>query len=102
MALKKQIELENGIVVNYHRIVSINKITNNCNIIEVASYTSEKQREKEKKYYNSEKENKEMNVFIDTTYVENQYNENETIEDTYKYLKTLDKYKDAEDVWEEE
>ena len=101
MALKKQIELENGIVVNYHRIVSINKITNNCNIIEVASYTSEKQREKEKEYYNSEKENKEMNVFIDTTYVENQYNENETIEDTYKYLKTLDKYKDAEDVWEE-
>ena len=69
MALKKQIELENGIVVNYHRIVSINKITNNCNIIEVASYTSEKQREKEKKYYNSEKENKEMNVIIDTTYL---------------------------------
>ena len=47
MALKKEIELENGITTNYHRIVSINKITNNCNIIEVASYTSEKQREKE-------------------------------------------------------
>ena len=40
MALKKEIELENGIIVNYHRIVSINKITNDCNIIEVASYTS--------------------------------------------------------------
>ena len=27
MALKKEIELENGITTNYHRIVSINKIT---------------------------------------------------------------------------
>ena len=26
MALKKEIELENGITTNYHRIVSINKI----------------------------------------------------------------------------
>ena len=43
MALKKQVELYNGIITNYHRIVSINKITNNCNIIEVASYISEQQ-----------------------------------------------------------
>ena len=28
MGLKKQIELENGIMLNYHRINSINKITN--------------------------------------------------------------------------
>ena len=33
MGLKKQIELDNGIVTNYHRIVSINKITNNSIII---------------------------------------------------------------------
>lgn len=98
MALKKEIELENGIILNYHRITSINKITNNYNIVEISSYTSEKQREKEIEYYKSEDEDKTMNVFIDTTYVNMEYNENITIEEIYEYLKTLDKFKDAEDI----
>lgn len=100
MAIKKEIELENGIIVNYHRIVSINKITNNCNIIEVASYTSEKQRNKEKEYYESIEEDKRMNVFIETEYIQKEYSENETIEECYEYLKKIDKFKDAEDVLE--
>lgn len=102
MALKKEIELENGITTNYHRIVSINKITNNCNIIEVASYTSEKQREKEKEYYSSTDENKNMNVFIETSFIQKEYSENETIEECYDYLKTLEQFKDAENVLEVE
>ena len=95
MALSKQIELENGIVVNYHRIVSINKITNNSNVIEVASYTSKEKREEEKEYYESTEVNKQMNVFIDTTYIEKEYKEDETIQGVYDYLKTTDKFKDA-------
>lgn len=98
MALSKQIELENGITVNYHRIVSINKVTNTSNIIEVGSYTSQEKREEEKDYYNSEEANKSMNVFIDTTFINKEYEENETIEDVYNYLKTTDKFKDAEDA----
>ena len=98
MAIKKEIELENGIIVNYHRIVSINKITNNCNIIEVASYTSEKQRNKEKEYYESIEQDKRMNVFIETEYIQKEYSENETIEECYEYLKKIDKFKDAEDA----
>lgn len=98
MAIKKEIELKNGIIVNYHRIVSINKITNNCNIIEVASYTSEKQRNKEKEYYESIEEDKRMNVFIETEYIKKEYSENETIEECYEYLKKIDKFKDAEDA----
>ena len=98
MALQKEIVLDNGIKVNYHRIVSINKITNNSNIIEVASYTTKTKRDEEINYYNSEEENKEMNVYIDTTYINKEYSETETIEDTYSYLKTLDKFKDAEDI----
>lgn len=98
MAIKKEIELDNGIIVNYHRIVSINKITNSYNIIEVASYTSENQREKEKEYYRSTDEDKQMNVFIETDYIQKEYSENETIEECYEYLKTLDKFKDAIDV----
>lgn len=97
MGLLKAIELENGIVVNYHRIVSINKITNNSNIIEVASYTSKEKREEEKTYYESKEENKQLNVFIDTTYLEKEYEENETIQEVYDYLKTTEKFKDAED-----
>ena len=49
MALKKEIELENGIILNYHRITSLNKVTNIMNRIEVNSYISESQRDKEKK-----------------------------------------------------
>ena len=97
MAIRKQIELENGIIVNYHRIVSINKITNEANIIEVASYTNKEKRQEEINYYSNNEEEKTMNVFIDTTYVNKEYNENETIEEVYTYLKTLDKYKNAED-----
>lgn len=93
MALKKQIELENGIIINYHRIVSINKITNKSIIIEVASYTSEEKRQEE-----IEKEGQEMNIFIDTTYLDKEYNETDTIEDLYNWLKTTEKFKDAEDA----
>ena len=44
MALIKEIELNNGVKVNYHRIVSVNNITNHVSIIEVASYTSKEKR----------------------------------------------------------
>ena len=98
MALQKEIELESGIVVTYHRITSFNKITNVSNIIEVSSYTTEGKRKDEKEYYNSEKEDKAMDIFIETEYINKEYDENETIKDAYDYLKTLDKYKNSEDV----
>ena len=95
MALKKKIELENGVIVNYHRIVSLNKVTNNSNIIEVASYTSEEKRQEE---IEAIKNNQEINIFIHTNYINKEYNENETIEDVYKYLKTTEQFRDAEDA----
>ena len=95
MAIKKQIELDNGVTVNYHRIVSINKITNIANVIEIASYTNDEKREEEKTAITNATP---MNVFIDTLYINGVYNETSTIEDTYNYLKTLDKFKDAEDA----
>ena len=101
MALKKEIELENGIIVNYHRIVSLSKITNQLNIIEVASYTSKEKREEEKEAIKKGQEAGEAistNIFIDTTYINKEYSEDEIIEDAYEYLKTTDKYRDAEDI----
>ena len=94
MALKKEIELDNGVTVNYHRIVSINKITNVSNIIEVASYTNEQKREEEKEAIEN---GTEMNVFINTQYINAEYDETCTIENTYEYLKTLEQFEDAED-----
>ena len=98
MALQKQIVLENGIVTNYHRIVSINKITNNSTIVEIASYISKEQRDKEIAYYKSEAEDKQMNVFIDTAYMSVDYDENKNIQDLYNYLKSTEKFKDAKDI----
>ena len=94
MGLKKQIELDNGVITIYHRIVSINKITNVANIIEIASYTNEQKREEEKEAIEN---GTEMNVFINTQYINADYDETSTIENTYEYLKTLEQYKDAED-----
>lgn len=98
MALKKEIILKSGITVNYHRIVSINKITNNQIIIEVASYINESKRQEQIDYYNSADANKAMDVFIDTTYVNTEYDENKTIQDYYDYLKTTEKFENAKDV----
>lgn len=92
MGLKKEITLGNGVSVNYHRIVSINNITNVCNIIEIASYTSKEKRQEEKDAIENATE---MNVFISTEYINKEYTENFNIEKGYNYLKTLEKYKNA-------
>ena len=113
MALQKEIELENGVVLNYHRITSLNKITNFSNNIEVSSYTSVNQRNKEKEYQEVQLKNineeqlteeeqelldKGINVFIETEFIQLPYDEEMTIEDAYDYLLTTDKYKNADEI----
>lgn len=93
MALLKEKILENGIMVNYHRIVSLVSIVNNQNIIEVASYTSKDKREEEKKA-DSEK----INVYINTIYYNLDYDEEMNIKKAYEYLKELEEFSDAKDV----
>lgn len=94
MALLKTIELDSGIVLNYHRIVSINKITNHSIVLEVAGYTSKEKREQEVQQI----ENNEMiTAYIDTTFMSTDYDEKSTIKDWYAYLKTTDKYSGATD-----
>lgn len=113
MALQKEIEQENGIILNYHRIVSLSKITNIANTIEVNSYISTSQREKEMRYQELQKKNsneeelteeerkelnKGINVLVQAEYINTTYDETMTIEQAYDYLKTLDKYKESKDV----
>ena len=100
MALAKDVELENGIVTKYHRIVSLDFITNEKTIIEVASYINASKREEEQNAINQAKETgeyPETNIFIDTKYIEKEYNENDNIKSCYEYLKTLDEFKNAKD-----
>lgn len=95
MALLKEIELDNGVVINYHRIVSINKVTNHATILEIAGYTSEKKRKQEVQQM---KNNEAITAYIDTTFISVNYDEGTTIKDWYDYLKTTDEYLDAEDI----
>ena len=113
MALQKEIELENGVKLNYHRIVSLNKITNMSNTIEVNSYTSMEQREKEKAYQALQKKNineqelskeekeelnKGIDVLIEADFITMAYKQSMTIQQAYAYLKTLEKYRDSQDI----
>lgn len=93
MALIKEITLENGITVNYHRVVSVNSIVNHETIIEVASYTSKAKREEEQKAL---KENKPMNVYIFTNHQSMPYSQTMDVEEAYEYLKTLEDFDGAE------
>lgn len=113
MALNKEITLENGVLTTYHRIVSINKITNVACVLEVASYISKEARKTEEEYQNiqaksaegeelTEKEQeileKGINVFIETEHINTEYTEKDDIQAYYEYLKTTDKFKQAKDV----
>ena len=113
MALNKEVTLDNGIVLNYHRIVSLNVITNITNIIEVASYVSEEQREKEQEYQGLQKKSaageeitkeeqeildKGINIYIETRYVNTNYDEKMSVKSAYEYLKTLPEFNTATDV----
>jgi len=113
MALQKEIELDNGVILNYHRITSLNKITNVLNNIEVNSYINESQRQKEKQYQEVQIKNANeeeltteeqellengINVLVQADFINIPYDANMTIEDAYEYLKTTEKYKDAIDV----
>jgi hypothetical protein len=97
MALKKDITLNNGIVLNYHRVASVNNITNQTSIIEIASYINEEQRIKEKEWYETNSQ-EDMNVFVDTRFYSKEYDKDLNVDNAYDYLKTLDEFKDAENI----
>ena len=92
MALIKSITLDNGITVNYHRVVSVNNITNHASIIEIGSYTSSEKRQEEKLALEN---NQPMNIFIHSEYLNIPYNSTLNVNSAYAYLKTLDKFSNA-------
>ena len=95
MALAKEIELPSGVTVRYHRVVSLNCITNAANLVEVASYTSAEKRAEERAALES---GEPMDVFIETSVFEAHYDQTMTIESAYAYLKALPEFEGAADV----
>ena len=98
MALQKEIILDNGIKVNYHRIVNTSILVNKSITIEVGSYIDNEQRNKEKQVILNNYETDDTDIFIHTTYIEMEYKEEINIEEVYNYLKTLDLFKNCIDV----
>lgn len=94
MAIIKEITLENGVSVNYHRIVSVINITNHASIIELASYTSKAKREEEK---DALENGTAMNVFIKSKYIDLPYDEDLNVNSAYEYIKTLPEFENCED-----
>jgi hypothetical protein len=94
MALLKRIELDSGVVLNYHRIVSITKVTNHATVIEIAGYTSKEKRNLEIQQI---ADGDMVTAYIDTNFMSVDYDEETTIKDWYTYLKTTERYNGAED-----
>lgn len=94
MALIKAITLNNGIVVNYHRVVSVNNVTNHSSIIEIASYISKEKREEEKEAL---KNNEPMDIYIKSRHLPISYDKDLNVDTAYEYLKTLDEFKNSKD-----
>lgn len=94
MGLLKTIELNNGITLKYHRIVSVNNVTNQESIIEVASYTSKDKREEEKRYIGT---GENMDIFLATELIPLEYTETLNVISAYEKLKKLPKFENAID-----
>lgn len=94
MGLNKAIELSSGIVTNYHRIVSINNVTNQSSIIEIASYLNEEKRKEEKMQLENKKP---MNIYINTEYLSIPYDKELNVDKAYEYLKTLNEFSGCKD-----
>ena len=98
MGLIKEKILSNGIPVTYHRIVRIDNIINNKTIIEVASYINKEKRQEE---IEALENGPSMDIFINASFYEKEYEEETSIKSCYEYLKTLEDFTDAEDDDEE-
>lgn len=95
MALQKAIELDNGVIVNYHRIYAIEKRTNIAVWINIHSYINKAKRDEEKE---AEDRGEQIFPFKNCFMIEAPYDENKEIEDYYTYLKTLEMFTGAKDI----
>ena len=105
MAIEKGVVGQDGVAVNYHRIVTIRTFVNRFVVIEVASYVNKKYRQNQIDFKKAEAQGQQPTVaypYILTRYYELPYTENVTISGAYEYLKTLPEFEGAVDVWDDD
>ena len=96
MAIKKNIELNNGITLTYHRIVRIQSIINYDSMIEVQSYMSKQNRLREKGNPSN------VDIYTEASYYHIPYDPELNVTKAYEYIKSLPEFEGAEDVLEED
>ena len=99
MAINKQETLPNGLPLSYWRIVSLTCVVNQQSIIEIAGYVNQEQRDKEQQY-DSETDEQQLDVIVETRFINIDYDPNMSVTKAYEYLKTLPEFADGEDVIE--
>ena len=87
MALYKEIELEDGVTVSYHRINTLNVVTNIETIIEITSYLSPDKRQEQK---DMGQDHMFWSGYNSTRYVSAPYLEDFSIKSAYKWLQEND------------
>lgn len=98
MAIEKEVTRHNGLTFNYHRVVSVNGVSNRESIIEVASYLNKLERNKEAAAIQN---GVPMDVIVSTQYVTAPYDPNMGITGAYQYIKGIEPFTDPHDVFEE-
>ena len=102
MALKKKIQMSNGIVTEYHRIGMIKMDVNQQITILLYSYLSEDGRQVEKDYADGKYKDVDAGLipfpYYNAEYLNAPYDKDMTLDKAYEYLKTLPKYEGAEDA----
>ena len=94
MALILEQTLDNGVVVNYHRVVHIDSFPNVQTSIEVASYCSESGRQAEKAALSGEQADSGA-PYIWTRWYVTDYVDGMTASDAYDYLLTQEEFAGA-------
>jgi hypothetical protein len=96
MALTVKTETPTHIPLTYHRVVSVNAVSNTQNIIEVASYISQDTRAEEQAAIES---GSAMDVYIFTQYYTAPYDADMSITGAYEWLRNnVADYAGADDV----
>lgn len=91
MALQKAIRQTDGVTTNYHRILFIQKTTNQRNSIVVISYVDGESRQEELL-------DASLQPYRKSVTYEMAYDPAMTIEMAYDYLKTLPQFEGAENI----
>lgn len=98
MAIKKEIQKPNGVVLNYHRIASVKiEVNQQCTIL-VESYLNEDGRNYEKAYAAGEVDGREVMPYTFAEYLHLEYNPELNVRSAYEWLKQQPEFEGAEDV----